>query len=75
MQNIFSSQPFMVTTAVFLTAAGSFAGLALKDRRPRDSLNPSLVPTTPLMLVAGIIALLSLVVLLNLLKLQPGTTL
>jgi hypothetical protein len=60
MANILISQQFIMTGAVFLAAAASFAGLGWKDRRPRESLDPPLIPTTPLMLVAGIIALLAL---------------
>jgi hypothetical protein len=60
------SQPFMVTAAILLAAVGSFAGLAIRDRRPRESLNPSLIPTIPLMLLAGLVAMVALVVLLNL---------
>jgi hypothetical protein len=60
------SQPFMVTAAILLAAIGSFAGLAIKDRRPCESLDPSLIPTIPLMLFAGLIAMVALVVLLNL---------
>ena len=60
MANIIASQQFIVTGAVFLAAAASFAGLGWKDRRPRESLDPPLIPTTPLMLLAGIVALLAL---------------
>jgi hypothetical protein len=60
------SQPFMITAAILLAAIGSFAGLAIKDRRPRESLDPSMIPTIPLMLLAGLIAMVALVVLLNL---------
>jgi hypothetical protein len=72
MQNLLSSQQFIITGAVFLAAAGSFAGLAINDRRPRESLNPSMVPTTPLMLLTGIAALLALVHLVNLLGVTTG---
>jgi hypothetical protein len=72
MQNLLSSQQFIITGAVFLAAAGGFAGLAINDRRPRESLNPSMVPTTPLMLLTGIAALLALVHLVNLLGVTTG---
>jgi amino acid transporter len=72
MQNILISQQFVVTAVVFLAAAGSFAGLAVRDRRPRESLEPSLIPTTPLMLVSAIAALLALVHLVNLLGVKTG---
>lgn len=65
---ILTSQPFIVTSAVFLAAAGSFAGLAIKDRRPRESLDTPLMPTIPLMLVSGSVAMVALAVLLGLLR-------
>jgi amino acid transporter len=73
MQNILSSQQFIITSAAFLAAAGSFGWLAVKDRRPRESLNPSLIPTTPLMLISAIAALLALVHLVNLLGVKTGS--
>jgi amino acid transporter len=63
---------FIITLAVFLAAAAVIAFVTWNDRRPRDSLAPSLVPTIPVMLFSGIVALLSLVHLLNLLGLQTG---
>ncbi len=72
MQNILVSQQFIMTSAVLLVAAISFAGLAMKDRRPRESLNPSLIPTTPLLLLTAITALLALVHLVNLLGVKTG---
>ena len=60
------SQPFIITLLVLLAAAGSFAGLSIKDRRPRASLTPSLIPTIPLMFLAGFVAIVALVILLNL---------
>ena len=62
------SQPFIVTSAVFLTAAASFAGLAIKDRRPRESLDTPLIPTIPLMLLSGIVAMMALAVMVGLLR-------
>lgn len=70
MPNIVFSQPFIVTAVVFLTAVSSFAGLALKDRKPRESLQPSLVPTIPLMLLSGVVAMVALAILITVLK--PG---
>jgi amino acid transporter len=72
MQNILSSQQFILTFAVFFAAAGSFAGLAIRDRRPRESLTPPLIPTTPLMLITAIAGLLALVHLVNLLGVKTG---
>jgi hypothetical protein len=66
MPNIVFSQAFIVTGLVLLGAVGSFAGLAIKDRRPRESFDPSLIPTIPLMLLAGLVAMVAFVILLNL---------
>jgi hypothetical protein len=65
---VLMSQPFIVTSAVFLTAAASFAGLAIKDRRPRESLDTPLIPTIPLMLLSGIVAMMALTVMVGLLR-------
>jgi hypothetical protein len=73
MQNIIVSQQFIVTSLVFLVAACGFTGLAIKDRRPRESLNPSLIPTTPLLLLTAIAALLALVHLVNLMGVKTGS--
>jgi zinc transporter ZupT len=62
------SQPFIATSVVFLAAAGSFAGLAIKDRRPRESLNTPLIPTIPQMLLSGIVAMMALAVMMGLLR-------
>jgi hypothetical protein len=66
MPNIVFSQPFVITGLVFLGAVGSFVGLAIKDRRPRESLDPSLIPTIPLMLLTGLVAMVAFVILVNL---------
>jgi hypothetical protein len=68
MPNIVFSQAFIIIGLVFLGAVGSFAGLAIKDRRPRESFDPSLIPTIPLMLLAGLVAMVAFVILLNLLR-------
>ncbi len=73
MQNILYSQQFIITSLVFLAAVGGFTSLVLQDRRPRESLNPSLIPTTPLMLISAIAALLALVHLVNLLGVKTGS--
>jgi hypothetical protein len=57
------SQQLMVTGAVFLAASGSFIGLTLKDRKPRDSLDTPLLPTTPLLMLSAVVALFSLMAL------------
>jgi amino acid transporter len=60
------SHKLIAVIVVFLAASGSFAGLAIKDRRPRESLDTPLIPTTPLLLLSGVVALVALVILVNL---------
>jgi amino acid transporter len=73
MQNIIYSQQFIVTALVFAAALGSGVGLALYDRRPRESLSPPMLPTIPLLLISGLIALLALVHLVNLFGVKTGS--
>jgi asparagine N-glycosylation enzyme membrane subunit Stt3 len=70
MPNIVYSQHFIITSLVFVMAASGFAGLSIKDRRPRTSLNPSMIPTIPLLLISGTISLFALIHLVSLFK--PG---
>jgi hypothetical protein len=60
------SQQFLVTGAVFLVAAGSFAGLTYKERKPRTSLDTPLLPTTPLLILSFSVALFSFMALMYL---------
>lgn len=73
MQNIIYSQSFIVTTLVFAVAVGGGVGLALYDRRPRESLSPPMLPTIPLLLISGLIALLALVHLVNMFGVKTGS--
>ena len=60
-------------TLGFLAAGAALAGaMAWLERRPRKSLDPQLVPTTPLLLVGVLIGLLAAVHLLNILGIQTG---
>jgi amino acid transporter len=67
------SQQFIITILVLVAAIGSAIGLAIYDNRPRESLNPSMVPAIPLMLVCGLIAILALVHLVNLFGIKTGS--
>jgi hypothetical protein len=49
------------------------ATMAWLERRPRASLSPRLVPTTPFMFAGGLVALLALVHLLNLAGIHTGS--
>jgi hypothetical protein len=65
-------QEFNITTAIFLASAAAIAYLAIKDRKPRESLDPPLIPTVPLLLVLTVVALLALVHDINLLGVHTG---
>jgi hypothetical protein len=55
-----------MTTETIITAVALVAGIcliayaAIAERRPRQSLNPRLIPTTPLLFIGVVIVLLAL---------------
>ncbi len=61
-----------LTLSAFLVCATIVGLMAWLERRPRHSLNPRLLPTTPILLVFGFIGLLALVHLLNLYGIHTG---
>ncbi len=63
---------FIVTFIVFLACLTGVGSLAWLEKRPRDSLSPRLLPTTPLMLVVGFVGILALVHLVNLAGVHTG---
>ena len=63
---------FIVTFGIFLAALGTVAWMAVLERKPKDSLNPRLLPTTPIMMLAGFFALLALIHVVNLLGVHTG---
>jgi uncharacterized iron-regulated membrane protein len=67
-----SSPEFWITLGVFLLSAAAIGFLSWLERRPRTSLNPRLIPTTPVIIVFGFIALLALVHLANLYGIHTG---
>jgi hypothetical protein len=73
MQNIIYSQQFIVTVLVLLAALGAVVGLVVYDRRPRESLNPPMLPSIPLMLLSGLIGILAIVHLVNLFGIKTGS--
>ncbi|MFO1122195.1 MAG: hypothetical protein U1F47_07745 [Hyphomicrobiales bacterium] len=66
------------TTQLVLTIAALVLGLALiatmavLERKPRTSLNPRMIPTTPVILIGALVSILSLVHLFNLYGLHTG---
>ena len=67
-----SSFQFWITLGVFLFSAAVIGLLSWLERRPRKSLNPPLIPTTPVLILFGFIALLALVHLANLYGIHTG---
>jgi hypothetical protein len=63
---------FLVTLAVAVASGGLVGGMAWLERRPRQTLQPSLVPTTPVMLIGMLVGILALVHLLNLVGIKTG---
>ena len=63
---------FWITLGVFLLSAAVIGLLSWLERRPRKSLNPPLIPTTPVLILFGFIALLALVHLANLYGIHTG---
>lgn len=67
-----NSYEFWITLALLVASVFIVGLLSWLERRPRTSLNPRLIPTTPVMLIFGFIALLAAVHLANLFGLHTG---
>ena len=63
---------FLITAGIFLAGLAVVAWMIVLERRPRQSLEPRLLPTTPILLVFGFIGLLALVHLVNLYGIHTG---
>ncbi|WP_395687278.1 hypothetical protein [Aestuariivirga sp.] len=61
-----------ITVGVFLTGAGGVGVMSWLERRPRKSLTPRLIPTTPVLMAFGFLGLLALVHLVNLFGVITG---
>ena len=72
MLELANNSEFLVTLAVFLACAAIVGYVAWLERRPRTSLTPRLIPTTPVILIFGFIGLLALVHLANLYGIHTG---
>ena len=48
------------------------ARMVVLEKRPRNDLNPRLIPTTPVMIASGFVALLAFIHLINLAGLHTG---
>ena len=72
MQEILLSSQFITTFAIFASCVGGIVGLVFYEHKPRESLDPKMLPSSALMLVIGIAALLAAVHLVNLLGIHTG---
>ena len=63
---------FILTLLVLVAALAAIARVIVLERRPRDDLNPRLVPTTAVLIVSAFIAILALVHLVNLAGIHTG---
>lgn len=59
MTDLINNPQFLATTAVLLAALAVVGFLIWLERRPRRTLMPSLLPTTPIFLLTGIVILLT----------------
>jgi hypothetical protein len=72
MSDLTSNYEFLITLAVLLGAAAVIGYMSWLERRPRKSLTPRMIPTTPTIIVFGFIALLAVVHLANLYGIHTG---
>jgi amino acid transporter len=72
LSEIVQNSNFIITLLVFLAASSAIGWVIWRDKKPRESLSPGLVPTLPVMMFSGIVALLALVHLVNLLGIHTG---
>lgn len=72
MNELVSNTEFLVTLAIFLAAACAIGVIGWLERRPRTSLNPRLIPTTPVLLIVAFIGILALVHLANMYGIHTG---
>lgn len=59
MQELLSEPQFLMTSGILLLALAVVGFLVWLERRPRRHLMPSLVPTTPIFLLTGIVIFLT----------------
>jgi hypothetical protein len=67
----FSDPEILVTIALIAAGVGLAGAMAWIERKPRD-LTPRLVPTTPVMFVGLLVAIIAAAHLLNLYGIQTG---
>jgi hypothetical protein len=67
-----SSLNFWITIAVLFGSGGIMAMMIRAERRPRKSLEPRMIPTTPVIIIFAFIGLLALVHLANMYGIHTG---
>ena len=72
MNELFFHSDFIITLAVFLISAAVVGYMSWLERQPRKSLQPRMIPTLPVILIFGFIAILALVHLANMYGIQTG---
>lgn len=63
---------FLVTLGAFLLSAAVVGYMSWLERQPRTKLTPRLIPTLPVILIFGFIAILALVHLVNMYGIHTG---
>lgn len=63
---------FWLTISALIAGAGVAGLMVWLEQRPRVSLAPRLVPTTPILFLGAVVAILALVHLVNLMGIQTG---
>jgi amino acid transporter len=63
---------FYLTAIVLVASLLVAARMVIVEKRPRTDLNPRLIPTTPVLIASGFVALLALIHLLNLIGIHTG---
>ena len=62
----------LVTLFVLIVALVVAARMIILEKRPRSELSPRLIPTTPVLIVSGFVALLAIIHLVNLVGVHTG---
>ena len=60
------------TVAALVAGSGVAAYMVWLEQRPRQSLAPRLIPTTPILFLGAVVAILALVHLINLMGIHTG---
>jgi hypothetical protein len=67
-----SSLEFWITIGVFAICAALISFLSWLERQPRKSLNPRMIPTTPVIIFLAFVSIVALVHLANLYGIHTG---